>query len=706
MPGAMESETRPRAEAILRELGFRARLTVYLASSPGAGKTHRLLEEVCALRHAGIDAVIGWVVTKGRPDLDQLADGIPRIPPRRAELGGATFEDFDLEAALAAHPSVVVLDELAHNNLPGARNAKRWQDALALREAGISVIGALNVQHLETVAPVAERAIGFPIREIVPWSFLRQADQVIAVDAPPDLIEARLRAGAIVPDDDVDRAFAGSFKPQTLQILRELMLRTLSDLTIPVLRPAKVSALLAVLDGEADSSIFVRKCGALADALDLSLEVTTAGEEPREDVERVARTANARVGEPLPLTRGRLDWSQAAATIVAIPAGRLGRDVTTRAVDRDVFIADPIHLRLSGIDPEFEARHPYAQTAGDRLRIGYGKFTVYLGAVAGCGKTYAMLERAHQMRADGIDVVAGLVETHGRPDTIRMLDGLELIPRKDGELDRQAVLNRRPEVALVDELSHTNTPGGEYPKRYEEVLGIVRAGISVITTLNVQHLEGLSDIVLRLTGQRVKETLPDGILELADDVILVDATPETLRDRLRAGKIYPTERIERALTNFFTFENLTALRELAIRETMHARTTAERMPAPFSHLLLGVRSRERDIDLIERCGRLASRLHVDMTVASIVPAAPSAVDPIQQKLAATARRVGAGWRSEVAGDAAAALVALAHENGDAVIVVEGARGRKRLFSPPPFGRRLIDAGATELILFSPAPYQV
>ncbi|MBV8601642.1 MAG: hypothetical protein JO359_08795, partial [Candidatus Eremiobacteraeota bacterium] len=226
----MEREARPSAETLLRELGLRARLTVYLASAPGAGKTRRLLEEARSLHFGGINVAIGWIDVKGRPDLEALLDGLPRIPPRRVLVGGAAFEEFDLEAALAAHPSALVLDELAHTNLPGSRNPKRWQDALALREAGISVSGALNVQHVETVAPVAERAIGFPIREIVPLSFLKEADQVIALDAPPDLIEARIRSGAVVPRDDIDRALAGSFRPQTLQILRELMLRTLDEL--------------------------------------------------------------------------------------------------------------------------------------------------------------------------------------------------------------------------------------------------------------------------------------------------------------------------------------------------------------------------------------------------------------------------------------------------------------------------------------------
>src|SRR5579872_288731 len=297
-----DAEARPRAEELLRELGLGARLTVYLASAPGAGKTRRLLEEARALQQSGIDVMVGWVDLKGRADLEPILDGLRIIPPRTIESGGSTFEDFDLEAALAAHPTTIILDELAHTNLTGGRNAKRWQDALSLREAGISVIGALNIQHIETVAPVAERAIGFPIREIVPLSFLQTADQVVALDAPPDLIEARLRSGKIVQQDDVERALAGSFKPQTLQILRELMLRTLDQLTDPVLRPVKVSALLAIPIGLDDPTTFLRKCAALADASDLALEVATPNE--------------------LPTNHGIPDWSNAGATVIALPLGR------------------------------------------------------------------------------------------------------------------------------------------------------------------------------------------------------------------------------------------------------------------------------------------------------------------------------------------------------------------------------------------------
>lgn len=694
---------RPPAETLLRELGVHARLTVYLAGAPGAGKTRRLLEEARALRHAGINVSVGWVETKGRPDLDSLAEGLPRIPPRSAEAGESAAQDFDLDAAILERPSTIVLDELEHTNAPGGSNAKRWQDALALRSAGISVIGALNVQHLETVAPIAERAIGFPIREIVPLSFLREADLVVAVDAPPDLIEARLRAGALVAKDDIERALAGSFKPQTLQVLRELMLRTLDELTVPVLRPSRVSTTLAIFDGKSDPTIFIRKCAAFAEATDLGLEVTAAGT-PSDELKRIVRTTSAHIVDPLPLVRGRPDWSKAAATVIAVPSGEFGEAIASSAIDRIVFIADPTRLGSSEANPDLRARHPYGQTAGDRLRIGYGKFTVYLGAATGCGKTYAMLDRAHQMKAQGIDVVGALVETHDRPDTLRMLEDLEILPRKDGELDREALLARRPDVALIDELAHTNPPDSDYSKRYDEVLGIVRAGISVVTTLNIQHLEGLSDAVLRLTGERVQETLPDGILELADDVILIDAAPEILRERLRAGKIYPPDQIELALSRSFTLDNLTALRELAIRETMRARAP-QRLAAPFSHLLLGVKARERDVALIERCARLASRLDVEFTVAHVAAPTSPAPTPAVNQLMKAAKTARASWHFEVSAKPAAALVALARRTSDAAIAVEGARSHRRFWHPHPFARQLVEAGAKELMLFSPAPFE-
>ena len=201
------------------------------------------------------------------------------------------------------------------------------------------------------------------------------------------------------------------------------------------------------------------------------------------------------------------------------------------------------------------------------------KLRVYIGAAPGVGKTYAMLKEAHAQRARGVDVVVGVVETYGRPDTQAQVQDLEIVPRRQieyrgtvlEEMDVDAIIARRPQACLVDELAHSNVPGSRHAKRYEDVLEILDAGISVLTAVNIQHLETLNDAVARVTGVRVRETVPDTFLDRADEVINVDATVEELRDRLRQGKIYKPEKVEQALSNFFRKGNLSTLRELALR---------------------------------------------------------------------------------------------------------------------------------------------
>lgn len=201
------------------------------------------------------------------------------------------------------------------------------------------------------------------------------------------------------------------------------------------------------------------------------------------------------------------------------------------------------------------------------------RLRIYIGAAPGVGKTYEMLQEAHALRARGLDVVAGLVETYGRADTQAQLKDLEVIPRKVveyrgaklEEMDVDAILARKPQVCVVDELAHTNIPGSKHEKRYEDVLELLDAGIDVLTAVNIQHLETLNDAVARVTGVRVRETVPDTFLDRADEVINVDVTVEELRSRLRQGKIYKPEKVEQALTNFFRKGNLSTLRELALR---------------------------------------------------------------------------------------------------------------------------------------------
>ena len=205
---------------------------------------------------------------------------------------------------------------------------------------------------------------------------------------------------------------------------------------------------------------------------------------------------------------------------------------------------------------------------------GRARLRVYIGAAAGVGKTFQMLEDAHELKRHGIDVVVGFVEAHGRADTLAQIRDLEQVPLRQmayrgvtlKEMDLDAILTRRPAIAVVDELAHTNAPGSAHQKRYEDVLALLDAGIDVITAVNIQHIESLNDVIASTTGVRVRETVPDWVLKRADEVVNVDVSVETLRMRLRQGKIYDAAKVEQALTNFFRTGNLTALRELALRQ--------------------------------------------------------------------------------------------------------------------------------------------
>jgi len=203
-----------------------------------------------------------------------------------------------------------------------------------------------------------------------------------------------------------------------------------------------------------------------------------------------------------------------------------------------------------------------------------GKHKIFIGMAPGVGKTFRMLEEGHRLKSEGIDVVIGLLETHGRKETAAKAEGLEIVPKKQmlrgekilTEMDTDAVIERRPQLALIDELAHTNIPGSLREKRYQDVEEILKAGIDVFSTLNIQHIESLNDLVARITGVVVRERVPDRVLDAADEIVVVDVTPETLEERLLEGKIYAPEKIEQSLENFFQRRHLIALRELALRE--------------------------------------------------------------------------------------------------------------------------------------------
>jgi len=338
---------------------------------------------------------------------------------------------------------------------------------------------------------------------------------------------------------------------------------------------------------------------------------------------------------------------------------------------------------------------------------------------AGVGKTYRMLLEGRAEQEAGRDVVIGLLETHGRDDTGRMAEGLPLVPRVRvsyretviEEMDLRAILRRRPELCLIDELAHTNAPGLEHLKRYEDIEDVLDAGIDVLTTLNVQHLESLNDHITELSGIRVRETIPDAILARADEVVLIDLTPEALLDRLRAGKVYPLERIDTALNNFFRIENLSALREVALRqvaeevgakrlttEVVGSREESLAADAPLAvgeRLLALVEPYPGAQRLVRRAWRSAQRLGADLDVLWVRSPGQRLDEEQERSLAALRQLVsvlGARMFDEESDDVAAAIVDVAERRSSTYILVgrsRPARGLARLRTPLP--QRLMEA---------------
>jgi two-component system sensor histidine kinase KdpD len=317
-----------------------------------------------------------------------------------------------------------------------------------------------------------------------------------------------------------------------------------------------------------------------------------------------------------------------------------------------------------------------------------GRYRILLGMAAGVGKTYRMLQEGGQAAAGGRDVVIGYLEPHERPETSAQAEGLEVVPRlraqhgglELNEMDVDAVIKRAPELALVDELAHTNAPGMRNEKRYQDIEEILDAGIDVISTVNIQHLESLNDAIVELTDVRVRETFPDRVLEDADEVVLVDLTPEALQERLRAGKVYPAERAEVALQNFFRTEPLSALRELALREV------AEDVGTRRQSLVLDERSRQavaervlalvtpepRSQRLLRRAWRSAERLGGQLDAIWVRRPGQELSEAEQVSLAALRRLavvLGAHFLEEEGDDLVATVRRVVYERGSTYVFV-------------------------------------
>ncbi len=333
---------------------------------------------------------------------------------------------------------------------------------------------------------------------------------------------------------------------------------------------------------------------------------------------------------------------------------------------------------------------------------GRGHLKVFIGMAPGVGKTYRMLQEGAADADSGRDATIGYLEPHGRAETLAQAEGLELIPRRRveyrgkalEEMDLPGVLARKPELCLIDELAHTNAPGVEHEKRFEDVRDVLDAGIDVYSTVNVQHLESLNDQVAQLTGARVRETIPDEVLSMADEVVLIDLTPEALIGRLRAGKVYPSDRVQAALNNFFKIENLSALRETALRQVAEdveekrlvrepevvlrrdeegLLAPAEPKPQAIAERLLALATLAPHSErVVRRAWRSAQRLDAELDVLLVRPPGhpPSRED--RERLEALRRltaMLGARLRVEEGEDAAAVAISVARELGATYVLI-------------------------------------
>lgn len=596
---------------------------ILIGAASGTGKTYQMLREGQQLKERGIDVVICAVTTLQRPETVEQLAGLDRIPSIHWMKNGEEKKDLPVEELVKRNPEVVLVDHLAHRNRPGAKFNTRLEDILFLLKQGISVITTINAYELAGADEIALQRTGIQAEETIPPGTLDLADEVRLIDVAPETVMKRIEAGLLGK-----KVHPSICRRDNLAVLRELSLRLVAEGVNELLNRHRETEGLSGPSGASErilvsvqyhwnASIYIRRGQQIAKRLNGDLivasfvkpgiKLTKEQEAFKRSIVKLCSKIGAQFTEwPLPGRRllpvklRELSTRLGATRIVMghskqsriqeILKGSVIHGLLRKLTHTDLFLmADRADTEGERIMPikhhEYEQGLPGAiaktfrrqtpeEAEQQKIRLNRGTFKVYIGASPGVGKTYTMLREGNLLRSSGVDVVVGLLETHGRRETIAQLGGLEIIPRRKAvyrgskleDMDTEAVLSRYPEVVLIDELAHTNIPGSLHVKRYEDILQILDAGISVITTVNVQHLESLNDAVEQVTGVRVRETVPDDLLRKADEVELIDVTPQMLQQRLREGKIYASSKVDQALQSFFKIGNLIALRELALRE--------------------------------------------------------------------------------------------------------------------------------------------
>ncbi|PWW04802.1 two-component system sensor histidine kinase KdpD [Paenibacillus cellulosilyticus] len=681
----MDSFRRKTPEQILASISKlqQGKLKIYIGAVNGSGKTYHMLLEGQSLQAEGIDVVICAVSTMKRPETAEKLGTLERVPSIRWDSNGIEQKDLNLEALLQRNPEVVLVDGLAHRNRPGAQFATRLEDIQYLLQRGISVITTVNVYELDGVTLLAHRLTGIRAENTIPVQTLELADEVRLIDVTPETMLQRLSEGNLNGVKDVPLMQQRG----NLGVLRELALRLMAVDVNGSLEKHRESQGLTGPSGanervivcvqyRGNSSAYIRRGQQIAKRLNGELNVISFVKEhavlTKEEsmFKRMMLKLTDRIGahthelpfngrRQIPKLLSKYAMKYGVTRIVLghskhsrwkeLLYGSIVNGILGSVRNADVlFVAD--HVNQSSEQKLVETTSARGQTSKSYRRLSEqevaqqtealkrGTFKVYIGAAPGVGKTYTMLREGNELLRKGIDVVIGLLETHGRADTAAQIGSLPILPEAEieycgaklHELDVQAIIERNPEVVLIDELAHTNVPGIANKKRYEDVMEILAAGISVITTMNVQHLESLNDSVEQITGIRVRETVPDSVLQSADEVELIDVAPAALQQRMREGRIYAANKIDQALGHFFRTGNLIALRELVLREIaddvderLEAREHSRSLRGPWrgeERIFVAVTLSLNAERLIRQGFRLAHRLKAQWHVMYVHPA--------------------------------------------------------------------------------------
>ena len=587
MTETIAGQTAPAAAAAVVKRGH---LRVFLGATPGSGKTFAMLREAHDRRSQGEDVMAGYIETHGRKLTEQAIGSLEVIPRLQIEYHGRLMEEMDLEGILARHPQVVLVDELAHTNVPGLRHDKRYQDVEEILAAGIDVVTTVNVQHLESVKDLAEHITGIPVRETLPDQVLDNADEIQFIDISPEALRKRMRHGNIYAPDKIDTALTNFFRPGNLAALREIALRLVAQ-TVGrargAVRPAPQDVLVAV-SGRASSGPLIRRASRLARRFggfctvlvvtDRNDDATERGRAKSREladllqcgfIERPGKITDSVISVARELAVQHVVVGEAAHQGVR---GRLHRGLVDRLITDLPDVS--VHVVARPSDPASETSFAQDQRPDSEMLLralhasaSRAGLRAYLGYARGCGTTIAMLDEASRRRQRGTDVVVAAVKTDGRNRCEIALQGLEILggPNSQavqGHVDVDALLRRNPEVACIDDLAALDTEGRPITDSVPRLLG---AGMMLIATLHLTDIRSTVDGMGAMLGDRPEHVVDDSFLDLVTELEIVDITPSLLDERLRRGEIVPASEAAQARARAFRPEVLASLRELAFR---------------------------------------------------------------------------------------------------------------------------------------------